>query len=480
MPIHIAIPEPTSFDPAYNLRSLPQYLHALHLRRSHPHPHPAPRNPAARRQNPLHLPRQSSSPAHPPTSTRKSTANRPTPTPPPPDAARAAVDELLLQDAFNLHKPILAICQGLQALNAWLNGTLIQDIPTQIGTTVNHAPERTVLEAHPIHITPGTRLAALIPRPGQPEQNPAVPFKTPHHATVPLPLHEDPTHLYVNSSHHQAIRTPGDNLIISAISPDRQRHRSRRTSHHRPRIPLRPGRPMAPRTHLRRQRLQPQPLPRLRRIRHPLDPKKNRRIRPRLNQPPQPSVMHLALPLLLPLLLCLSSPQGICFSHCHCHCHCHCRCVCICLCRCFFVCHPRRGSASSVAFASAVSLLFVILTEDLLLPSATPGAPHLASEMWDRRPISAAKFRVSKLVFGHHDSGYVRIADHSPRTMQHSSRVAAQLRFIVELCSRKRTFSSLSERNLPVSRMGSWLLGFQNCWWNPTAWIEHGTTEPSD
>jgi hypothetical protein len=30
MSIHIAIPEPTSSDPAYNQRSLPPYLAALH------------------------------------------------------------------------------------------------------------------------------------------------------------------------------------------------------------------------------------------------------------------------------------------------------------------------------------------------------------------------------------------------------------------------------------------------------------------
>ncbi|HEX8712426.1 MAG TPA: gamma-glutamyl-gamma-aminobutyrate hydrolase family protein, partial [Terracidiphilus sp.] len=33
------------------------------------------------------------------------------------DPARTAVDELLLQDAFNLHKPVLAICHGTQSLN---------------------------------------------------------------------------------------------------------------------------------------------------------------------------------------------------------------------------------------------------------------------------------------------------------------------------------------------------------------------------
>src|SRR4029077_16966762 len=79
----------------------------------------------------------------------------------PADPGRAAVDELLLQDAFNLHKPILAICHGLQTLNVWLNGTLIQDLKTVLNTQVNHAPGRDVVSAHPISIANGSRLASV-------------------------------------------------------------------------------------------------------------------------------------------------------------------------------------------------------------------------------------------------------------------------------------------------------------------------------
>jgi putative glutamine amidotransferase len=101
------------------------------------------------------------------------------------------VDELLLQDAFNLHKPILAICHGTQSLNVWLNGALVQDLKTE----VNHRPGRDVVEAHPVRIAPGSRLSGLIPR-----------------GTESDPL--------VNSSHHQAIRLPGDGLKVSAVSSD--------------------------------------------------------------------------------------------------------------------------------------------------------------------------------------------------------------------------------------------------------------------
>ncbi len=106
------------------------------------------------------------------------------------DAARTAMDELLLKDAFNLKKPILAICHGTQTLNVWRNGSLIQDLKTE----VNHRPGRTVVEAHPVKVAEGSRLAALLPAGSA--------FET-----------------QVNSSHHQAIRDPGDNLRVTAVSP---------------------------------------------------------------------------------------------------------------------------------------------------------------------------------------------------------------------------------------------------------------------
>lgn len=106
------------------------------------------------------------------------------------DPARTAVDELLLQDAFNLHKPVLSICHGAQSLNVWRNGALVQDLKTE----VNHRPGREVVEAHPVRIAPGSRLAAILPGAASGE-------------------------VQVNSSHHQAIRVPGDNLLVSAVSP---------------------------------------------------------------------------------------------------------------------------------------------------------------------------------------------------------------------------------------------------------------------
>jgi putative glutamine amidotransferase len=224
MPIHIAIPEPSSHpavpdSTAYNQRALPQYLHALIAAGATPIVIPLHETPQ-RVAKILSTVQGILLPGSPADIDPQKYGEASNPHTAPPDNPRAAVDELLLQDAFNLHKPIFAICQGLQSLNTWLNGTLVQDVPTQVGTLVNHAPERTVLEAHPIQITPNTRLAALVPPTDPAAESDPVEFRAPREARLPCPLHETASRLCVNSSHHQAIRTPGDNLIVSAISPE--------------------------------------------------------------------------------------------------------------------------------------------------------------------------------------------------------------------------------------------------------------------
>jgi putative glutamine amidotransferase len=190
MPVHIAIPEPTSSDPAYNQRSLPMYVDALRSAGATAVILPLNERPdrvaalLARVQGIL-LP-GSGYDVDP-----QRYGEDPIPECGEVDPARTAVDELLLQDAFNLHKPILAICHGAQTLNVWRNGSLVQDLKTP----VNHQPGREVVDAHPVRIAPGSRLASLLP---------------------PGTAHQDP----VNSSHHQAIRIPGDNLLVTAVSPE--------------------------------------------------------------------------------------------------------------------------------------------------------------------------------------------------------------------------------------------------------------------
>ena len=112
------------------------------------------------------------------------------------DPARENVDELLLQDAHNLHKPILAICFGTQMLNVWRGGTLIQDL---MPLAVNHRAGRAVAVAHSVDVSPDSLLVGL-----------TVEFEA--------PAAGESAKLPVNSSHHQAIEVAGDGLRVAARS----------------------------------------------------------------------------------------------------------------------------------------------------------------------------------------------------------------------------------------------------------------------
>jgi len=115
----------------------------------------------------------------------------------PADLAREAADRAILKHAFAEEKPVLAICYGCQLLNVYLGGTLIQDLRAETGTTVPHRkkdllPEPTDDPRHPAAFEQGSRLAAITgSRRGE-----------------------------VNSSHHQAIATPGKNLRVTAHADD--------------------------------------------------------------------------------------------------------------------------------------------------------------------------------------------------------------------------------------------------------------------
>ncbi len=111
----------------------------------------------------------------------------------PADAKRDAVDELLLRDAYKMRKPVLGICYGLQSLNVYRSGSLVQHIESAI----NHSPGKTVAMAHTVRIEPESRLAQIVSA----------------SAT-------NGTTVAVNSSHHQSAERAGDGLRVVARSSE--------------------------------------------------------------------------------------------------------------------------------------------------------------------------------------------------------------------------------------------------------------------
>jgi len=107
----------------------------------------------------------------------------------PADIKREMVDELVLQDAYNLRKPVLGICYGLQSLNVYRSGSLVQHIESAVvDSEINHSAGRTVAKAHTVRIEPESRLAEIV----------------------------GAEMVAVNSSHHQAADAAGDGLRVVA------------------------------------------------------------------------------------------------------------------------------------------------------------------------------------------------------------------------------------------------------------------------
>lgn len=114
-----------------------------------------------------------------------------------PDAQRERTDFTLLDHAFAAHKPVLAICYGVQSLNVYRGGTLLQDIPSGLHTSIKHSrPPGGPDQHHPVRIEPGSKLSALAGQVGVGAS------------------------AEVNSSHHQAILAPGRGLRVTAHAPD--------------------------------------------------------------------------------------------------------------------------------------------------------------------------------------------------------------------------------------------------------------------
>jgi putative glutamine amidotransferase len=102
---------------------------------------------------------------------------------------RDETDFQVLDQAFAEKKPVLGICFGMQSLNVYLGGSLVQDIPSAVANAVAHDREA----YHPVTIEPGSRIDSWA---------------------------DGAVRLDVNSWHHQSVEQMGKGLKVAGRSPD--------------------------------------------------------------------------------------------------------------------------------------------------------------------------------------------------------------------------------------------------------------------
>jgi putative glutamine amidotransferase len=104
-----------------------------------------------------------------------------------------AVELALVRAADRRDLPILGICRGMQLLNVARGGTLHQHLPDVVGEGLQHRqPEHGSITTHHVETAPHSRLRSTLGGP----------------------------RLEVNSFHHQAVRTLGDDLTATAWAED--------------------------------------------------------------------------------------------------------------------------------------------------------------------------------------------------------------------------------------------------------------------
>ena len=106
---------------------------------------------------------------------------------------RDSMESELLRQCIEKDTPVLGICRGIQFLNAYLGGSLYQDLPTQHPTKIEHHQKPPYdIPVHKVDIVEDTKLFELLGK----------------------------TTLSVNSYHHQAVKTLAKTLKTMAVSED--------------------------------------------------------------------------------------------------------------------------------------------------------------------------------------------------------------------------------------------------------------------
>ena len=114
------------------------------------------------------------------------------------EPGRDELELALAKRALATNIPLFAICRGVQVLNVAAGGSLVQDIPTEVGHMVPHdVREPRDAEAHPVRVKPGSKVAEALAS----ELNE-------HGETL------------VNSRHHQAIAKVAPGMEVTAVAPD--------------------------------------------------------------------------------------------------------------------------------------------------------------------------------------------------------------------------------------------------------------------
>ena len=113
------------------------------------------------------------------------------------DTVRDEYELALVRAALAADLPVLAICRGLQVMNVAAGGSLVQDVPSRVGTAVPHqVPQPKDAIAHDVSLAPGSRLEQLM---GHAARGGRLP---------------------VNSRHHQAVGRIAAGFVVTSLAPD--------------------------------------------------------------------------------------------------------------------------------------------------------------------------------------------------------------------------------------------------------------------